>query len=104
MKEGDKVSIVISDGPKPKVTKTVKVDNISIPYEASATGDKKPQTIEIYKEDMQQKMDKPVETRTITESAIISLEFVIQEGAKGHYKIVRDGVTIMDKEVPYPAQ
>ncbi|MGE6346579.1 Stk1 family PASTA domain-containing Ser/Thr kinase [Bacillus mycoides] len=104
LKEGDKVSIVISDGPKPKVTKTVKVDNISIPYEASATGEKKPQTIEIYKEDMQQKMDKPVETRTITESAIISLEFVIQEGAKGHYKIVRDGVTIMDKEVPYPAQ
>lgn len=104
LKEGDKVSIVISDGPKPKVTKTVKVDNISIPYEASATGEKKPQTIEIYKEDMQQKMDKPVEMRTITESAIISLEFVIQEGAKGHYKIVRDGVTIMDKEVPYPAQ
>ena len=50
---------------------------------------------------MQQKMDRPVETRTITESATISLEFVIQEGSKGHYKIVRDGVTIIDKEVPY---
>ena len=52
---------------------------------------KNPQTIEIYKEDMQQKMDRPIETRTISESATISLEFVIQEGTKGHYKIVRDG-------------
>ena len=43
-------------------------------------------------------MDRPVETRTITESATISLEFVIQEGSKGHYKIVRDGVTIIDKK------
>ncbi|MEN1934363.1 Stk1 family PASTA domain-containing Ser/Thr kinase [Paenibacillus sp. 102] len=104
LKEEDKVTVTISDGPKPKVTKTVKVDNISLPYEAPAEGEKKPQTIEIYKEDMQQKMDKPIETRTITESATISLEFVIQEGTKGHYKIVRDGTTIIDKEVPYPAQ
>ncbi|WP_242213747.1 serine/threonine protein kinase PrkC [Bacillus cereus group sp. BfR-BA-01383] len=104
LKEGDKVTIIISDGPKPKVTKTVKVDNISIPYESSIIGEKKPQTIEIYKEDMQQKMDRPIETRTITESATISLEFIIQEDTKGHYKIVRDGVTIIDKEVPYPTQ
>ncbi|MFJ8529734.1 Stk1 family PASTA domain-containing Ser/Thr kinase [Bacillus sp. NPDC094106] len=103
LKEGDKVTVTISDGPKPKVTKTVKVDNIPLPYEAPVTGEKKPQTIEIYKEDMQQKMDRPIETRTITESATISLEFVIQEGTKGHYKIVRDGTTIIDKEVPYPA-
>ncbi|PFA23967.1 MULTISPECIES: Stk1 family PASTA domain-containing Ser/Thr kinase [Bacillus cereus group] len=104
LKEGDKVTVTISDGPKPKVTKTVKVDNIVIPYESPAAGEKKPQTVEIYKEDMGQKMDKPIETRTITESATISLEFVIQEGTKGHYKIVRDGMTIIDKEVPYPAQ
>ncbi|PFK46082.1 serine/threonine protein kinase [Bacillus cereus] len=104
LKEGDKVTVTISDGPKPKVTKTVKVDNIVIPYESPAEGEKKPQTVEIYKEDMGQKMDKPIETRTITESATISLEFVIQEGTKGHYKIVRDGMTIIDKEVPYPAQ
>lgn len=104
LKEGDKVTVTISDGPKPKVTKTVKVDNISIPYESPVEGEKKPQTIEIYKEDMAQKMDKPIETRTITESTTISLEFAIQEGTKGHYKIVRDGTTIIDKEVPYPAE
>ncbi|MBO1624912.1 serine/threonine protein kinase [Bacillus cereus] len=104
LKEGDKVTITVSDGPKPKVTKTVKVDNIPIPYESPVVGEKKPQTIEIYKEDMQQKMDKPIETRTITESTTISLAFVIQEGTKGHYKIVRDGTTIIDKDVPYPAE
>ena len=42
-------------------------------------------------------MDRPIETRTISESATISLEFVIQEDTKGRYKIVRDGVTIIDK-------
>ncbi|HDR4569783.1 Stk1 family PASTA domain-containing Ser/Thr kinase [Bacillus cytotoxicus] len=104
LKAGDKVFVTISDGPKPKVTKTVKVDNISLPYEAPVIGEKKPQIIEIYKEDMQHKMDKPIETRTITESATISLEFVIQEGTKGRYKIVRDGTTIIDKEVPYPTE
>lgn len=40
LKEGDKVTIIVSDGPKPKVTKTVKVDNIVIPYEASLAGEK----------------------------------------------------------------
>ena len=40
LKEGDKVTIIISDGQKPKVTKTVKVDNISIPYEPAVTGEK----------------------------------------------------------------
>ena len=34
-----------------------------------------------------QKMDRPVETRTITESATISLEFVIQEGSKDTIKL-----------------
>ncbi|MGG2095844.1 Stk1 family PASTA domain-containing Ser/Thr kinase [Bacillus sp. S13(2024)] len=102
LKEGTKVTIVVSDGPKEKPTKTVKVDNIPIEYQASATGEKKPQTIEIYKEDMQNTMDKPFETRTITESTTISLEFVIQEGKKGRYKIVRDGTTLIEKEVLYP--
>ncbi|MGR5867228.1 PASTA domain-containing protein [Bacillus cereus] len=55
IKKREIVTIIISDGQKPKVTKTVKVDNISIPYEPAVTGEKKPQTIEIYKEDMQQK-------------------------------------------------
>ena len=40
IKRGRKVTIIISDGQKPKVTKTVKLDNISIPYEPAVTGEK----------------------------------------------------------------
>lgn len=104
LKEGTKVTITVSDGQKEKPTKIVKVDNISIQYQGPATGEKTPQKIEIYKEDMQNTMDKPFETRTITESTTISLEFIIQEGKKGRYKIVRDGTTLIEKEVLYPTQ
>ena len=104
LKEGAKVTITVSDGQKEKPTKIVKVDNIQIQYQGPATGEKTPQKIEIYKEDMQNTMDKPFETRTITESTTVSLDFIIQEGKKGRYKIVRDGTTLIEKEVLYPTQ
>ncbi len=104
LKEGAKVTITFSDGQKEKPTKIVKVDNIQIQYQGPATGEKTPQTIEIYKEDMKNTMDKPLETRTITESTTVSLDFIIQEGKKGRYKIVRDGTTLIEKEVLYPTQ
>lgn len=104
LKEGAKVTITVSEGQKEKPTKIVKVDNIPIQYQGPATGEKTPQKIEIYKEDMQNTMDKPLETRTITESTTVSLEFIIQEGKKGRYKIVRDGTTLIEKEVLYPTQ
>lgn len=104
LKEGAKVTITVSEGQKEKPTKIVKVDNIPIQYQGPATGEKTPQKIEIYKEDMQTTMDKPFETRTITESTTVSLDFIIQEGKKGRYKIVRDGTTLIEKEVLYPTQ
>ncbi|SFI22073.1 MULTISPECIES: Stk1 family PASTA domain-containing Ser/Thr kinase [unclassified Bacillus (in: firmicutes)] len=104
LKEGAKVTITVSEGQKEKPTKIVKVDNIPIQYQGPATGEKTPQKIEIYKEDMQNTMDKPFETRTITESTTVSLDFIIQEGKKGRYKIVRDGTTLIEKEVLYPTQ
>ena len=104
LKEGSKVTVVVSEGTKEKPTKTVTINNISIPYENETEEEQKEQKIEIYKQDMNHTMDQPFDTKMITESTTLSLEFILQEGEKGHYKIVRDGVTIIDQEVPYPAE
>ncbi|WP_028398967.1 Stk1 family PASTA domain-containing Ser/Thr kinase [Ectobacillus panaciterrae] len=100
LKEGDKVTVVISKGSKEKPPKTVSADNIQVPYEPATPG--QPQTIEIYKEDMENTMAKPVETRTITAPATLSIKLIIPYGKTARYKIVRDGKTFIEKEVPYP--
>lgn len=129
LKEGDKISIVISAGAKEKPRKTVTIRNISIPYEpaesepaeskpdeseaaeseaepeAETTAEEspKPQIVEIYKEDAEHTMARPVETRTITATTTISIDLLIEYGKSARYKIVRDGTTIAEKEIPYPA-
>lgn len=111
VREGDLISVVISSGPKDATTnpsnpvsstnppKKVTVSDIQIPYQASA--DNKPQIVDIYMEDMNTTYDKPVQTKTITASTTVSLDFTIAYGKTGRYKIVRDGVTITEKVVPY---
>lgn len=122
LKEGDKISIVISTGAKEKPRKTVTIRNISIPYEPAksetpteepeesaeeskppAEGPPKPQIVEIYKEDAEHTMARPVETRTITATTTISIDLLIEYGKSARYKVVRDGTTIIEKEIPYPA-
>ncbi|WP_129726812.1 Stk1 family PASTA domain-containing Ser/Thr kinase [Ectobacillus funiculus] len=140
LKEGDKISIVISAGAKEKPRKTVTISNITIPYEpaesksaeskpaeskpaeskpaesesaesgAAGSGTEtpaqespKPQTVEIYKEDAEHTMERPVETRTITATTTISIDLLIEYEKSARYKIVRDGTTIVEKEIPYPA-
>jgi serine/threonine-protein kinase len=135
LKEGDKISIVISAGAKEKPRKTVTISNITIPYEpaeskpaeskpaesapaesesaesgAAESGTEtpaqespKPQAVEIYKEDAEHTMERPVETRTITATTTISIDLLIEYEKSARYKIVRDGTTIVEKEIPYPA-
>lgn len=102
LKEGSKVTVVVSEGKKEKLTKTVTVNNISIPYENETEEENKEKKVEIYKQDMNHTMDQPFDTKMITEPITLSLDFILQEGEKGHYKIIQDGVTIVDQEVPYP--
>ncbi len=120
VQQGDLISVVISSGPKDTTTnpanpanpvnpanpanpvnppKKVTVSDIQIPYQP--TPDNKPETVDIYKEDMNTSYDKPIETRKITASSTVSIDFLIAYGNKGSYKIVRDGVTIIEKDVPY---
>ncbi|UOY93683.1 Stk1 family PASTA domain-containing Ser/Thr kinase [Ectobacillus sp. JY-23] len=100
LKEGERFTVIISDGPKEKPPKTVAIDNIQVPYEPEVPG--QAQTIEIYKEDLDNTMAKPVETRTITAPVTISLKLTVPYGKSARYKIVRDGKTFIEKDVPYP--
>nr|WP_279665027.1 Stk1 family PASTA domain-containing Ser/Thr kinase [Ectobacillus ponti] len=103
LKEGDSFTIVISAGPKEKPPKTVTV-TVQVPYEPVKPEDAgKPQKIEVYKEDMEHTMSEAVETRPISATTSLSIDLIIPYGKKARYKIVRDGVTILEKEVPYPA-
>nr|WP_247739218.1 Stk1 family PASTA domain-containing Ser/Thr kinase [Bacillus sp. 165] len=103
LKEEDSFSVTISMGPKEQPPETVKI-NVSIPYEPDPEKPNAPQTVEVYKEDMEHTMAEPVETRSITSNITLSIELVIPYGKKAKYKIVRDGVTIVEKEVPYPSE
>uniref|UniRef100_UPI00313CFE10 hypothetical protein n=1 Tax=Bacillus sp. OTU530 TaxID=3043862 RepID=UPI00313CFE10 len=71
--------------------------------ETPAQESPKPQTVEIYKEDAEHTMERPVETRTITATTTISIDLLIEYEKSARYKIVRDGTTIVEKEIPYPA-
>jgi serine/threonine protein kinase len=101
LKEGDKFTVTISLGPKEQPPKTVSIDNIQIPYEPATPG--QPQIIEIYKEDMETTMDKPIEKKSITAPETVSIKLIIPYGKKARYKIIRDGQTFIEKEVPYPS-
>lgn len=103
LKEGEKFTVYISAGPKEQPPKTVSITDIQIPYEPSPPDANKPQKVEVYKEDMESNMDKPVDTRMITEPITLSINLVIPYGKAARYKIVRDGEIIIEKEVPYPA-
>lgn len=97
--KGDKVKVVISKGPKPIPPKTVEKE-IDIPYEPTEDG--KPQTVQIYIDDMDHTMTIPADTFEITEDTKKVYEFRIEKGKQAAYRIVRDGRAIEENPVPYP--
>lgn len=105
---GDTLNIVVSLGQEdiPERQFTVPV---SIPYknpseesssqedsdgESSEEPDPMPNTIEIYISDAEHTMDTLFQQFTITEDSDMAIPFILEEGATGGYKIVRDGETI----------
>ncbi|MER2180918.1 MAG: PASTA domain-containing protein, partial [Desemzia incerta] len=105
---GDTLNIVVSLGQEdiPERQFTVPV---SIPYknpseesssqedsdrESSEESDPMPNTIEIYISDAEHTMDTLFQQFTITEDSDMAIPFILEEGATGGYKIVRDGETI----------
>ncbi|MDT1996413.1 serine/threonine protein kinase [Carnobacterium divergens] len=116
---GNSISAVISKGPKEVPVNTF-TKSITVPYKASQTMDSAvssdssssdssssqnsasssrtltPNTIEIYIEDDEHSYGTVYQKLTITKDTVIDLTFKLKEGTAGKYKVVRDGVTILE--------
>ncbi|TFI70651.1 Stk1 family PASTA domain-containing Ser/Thr kinase [Carnobacterium divergens] len=116
---GNSISAVISKGPKEVPVNTF-TKSITVPYKASQSMDSTvssdssssdsnssessasssstltPNTIEIYIEDDEHSYGTVYQKLTITKDTVIDLTFKLKEGTAGKYKVVRDGVTILE--------
>jgi eukaryotic-like serine/threonine-protein kinase len=99
LKKGSNVTVVISKGQEKLPTKTVK-EEINILYEPSEAG--KPQTIQIYVEDLNRSMSVPYDTFEITENRTYTIEFQIEPGGKASYMVIRDSNVIISETIEYP--
>lgn len=107
---GKDISVVLSQGPKEIPAKTVN-KRIDISYkklqeidssgndEESVEPNTLPNLITIYIEDKEHKLETVYQQFEISEDTEIDLPFVLEEGKKGRYKVVRDGETIEEDEV-----
>lgn len=116
---GNSISAVISKGPKEVPVNTF-TKSITVPYKASQSMDSTvssdssssdsnssessasssstltPNTIEIYIEDDEHSYGTVYQKLTITKDTVIDLTFKLKEGTAGKYKVVRDGVTVLE--------
>lgn len=108
LNKGDKIKVVLSKGQREIPPKTI-FKEIVIPYDPGEEtdddaigGEKKPQEIQIYIEDMNNSMTEANETFLITETTKKRLEFNIEHGKKAGYKVIRDQSVLMEEVIPYP--
>jgi serine/threonine-protein kinase len=98
LQKGDKVTIIISQGPQAQPPKTVTKD-ILVPYQPAVPG--QPQEVQIYIDDMNHDLSVPEETIYITQDLKKTIELNIEDGKTAEYKIVRDGTVITDEFIDY---
>jgi eukaryotic-like serine/threonine-protein kinase len=95
---GDEVYVVMSKGPEPAKEKEVPLE-ITVPYEGDGT---KPQIVEIFIEDKDTTYEDSEEKTGITEETKFTLNFLLEEGKQGKYKIEVDGKEYKSGTVEYP--
>ena len=107
---GANISVVISQGPEEIPMKTV-TETIEISYDEPEKQDSTenddesnetqriPNSVTIYIEDQEHTLGTVYKQFEISEDTEVELTFVLQEGEKGKYKIVKDGETIEEDEV-----
>lgn len=101
---GDSISVVISLGPEEIPIETF-TETITIPYEPADETDTSedgetvitPNSIEIYIEDEENSFNSVYQQLEITEDTEVTLEFTLQEGDTGSYRVVRDGEVIAEE-------
>jgi eukaryotic-like serine/threonine-protein kinase len=113
MIKGETVNVVLSKGKKPQVPKDVSVE-VTIPYEPAETAEtegentqteeKKPQTVEIYVEDIDSNITEMDQIFSITETTKKTLNLTIEPNKEGKYKIIRDGQVYEEKSIAYPTE
>ncbi|WP_430536585.1 Stk1 family PASTA domain-containing Ser/Thr kinase [Listeria rocourtiae] len=103
LNKGDKVTVVMSKGPKEKEVKTVR-RTINIQYEPEdpTATPPVPQHIQIYIQDKNNSMTKAYKEMDITKDTAETLTFEIEEGTQGGYKVVRDNTVILEETIDYP--
>jgi eukaryotic-like serine/threonine-protein kinase len=95
---GDEVFVVMSKGPEPIKEKEVPLE-ITVPYEGDGT---KPQIVEIFIEDKDSTYEDSEEMTGITEETKFTLNFLLEEGKQGKYKVLVDGKEYKSGTVEYP--
>ncbi|MEL3972373.1 Stk1 family PASTA domain-containing Ser/Thr kinase [Rossellomorea oryzaecorticis] len=95
---GDEVFVVMSKGPEPIQDKEVPLE-ITVPYEGDGT---KPQIVEIFIEDKDSTYEDSEEKTGITEETKFTLNFLLEDGKQGKYKIEVDGKEYKSGTVEYP--
>jgi len=101
----DSITVVISTGPKDNPI-AVFTRKITIQYKAveseeeteESTTEKAPNHIEIYLEDSQHDFSNVYRQLDITEDTSVDLPFILEEGKKGRFKILRDGEVIQEEK------
>ncbi|GGE65898.1 serine/threonine-protein kinase [Priestia taiwanensis] len=98
---GETIKVVVSLGkketPPKKITRTVEVK-----YEPSEPD--KPQTIEVYIDDLNNDMKEPVKKESITSTSTVTIPITIPYGKEAKFKVVRDGKVYAEETIPYSAE
>ncbi|UOQ47920.1 Stk1 family PASTA domain-containing Ser/Thr kinase [Gracilibacillus caseinilyticus] len=104
LEKGDTVALTVSKGPEPKqqVTHT---ESFTIPYTGQndeESGEKTPQEISIYVEDMNNDITELYqEVKMITEDMSFDIDLTIAPDDDATYKVLRDDELIMEKTIQY---
>lgn len=100
LEKGATVTVVISLGKEPVQTKKV-IQDIDIPYEPPVDVNE-PVMAELYIEDENHSFAQPYKRYRLTNDVKERVEFVIQQGKQGKYRVVVNGTTVREGIVPYP--
>ena len=95
---GSTIAVVLSKGPREKLEKTVR-KTVTIPYEPTEEG--LPQTVIIEVQDKNHTYGEPYKQFEIERDTSFSIQFVIVEGGKASYRIIRDSKIIEQDTILY---
>lgn len=98
LEEGSTIAVVLSKGPPEKPEKPYS-KTVTIPYEPAVEGLEQNVVIEI--QDKNHTFGEPVAEFKITSDRSYTLQFVIVEGEKAAYRIIRDSQIIEQDTIPY---